>query len=47
MNQITIFVDNIQEKTLDKDLGTKSEAMGFQLDIEMDFQQEISLSKKV
>jgi hypothetical protein len=33
-------VDIIQEKTIDKDLGTKSEAMGFQL-------EEISLSKKV
>jgi hypothetical protein len=28
--RITIFVDIIQEKTIDKDLGTKSEAMGFQ-----------------
>ena len=40
-------MDNNQEMTLDKDLGTKSEAMGFQLDVVMDFQQEISLSKKV
>ena len=42
-----IFVGTIQEKTLGKDLGTKSEAMGVQLGFEMDFQQEISLSKKV
>ena len=41
-----IFVDNSREKTIDKDLGTKSEAMGFQLDFEKDFQREISLSKK-
>ena len=47
MDRITIFVDKLREKTIDKDLGTKSEAMGFQLDVEMDFQQEISLSKKV
>jgi len=40
-------VDNNQEMTLAKDLGTKSEAMGFRLDVAMDFQQEISLSKNV
>ena len=42
-----IFVDNSREETIDKDLGTKSEAMGFQLDFEIDCQREISLSKKV
>ena len=42
-----IFVDNSREKTIDnKDLGTKSEATGFQLDFERDFQREIPLSKK-
>ena len=32
---------------LAKDLGTKSEAEGFRMNIAMDFQQEISLSKKM
>ena len=45
MNRITIFADIIPEKTLAKDLGTKSEAMGFQLDVVMDFIREISLKR--
>ena len=39
-------MDSIPEKTLDKDLETKGEAMGFQLDIEMDFHLEVVLYVK-